>query len=81
MIEKGQHNQKEADQAVHHLQKERTVEFGEGENDVGLLEWAGFAVAVANAHERLLALADWVCPPAAEEGPAQAIEALLDSRP
>ena len=29
---------------------ERTVAFGDGENDVELLEWAGFGVAVANAH-------------------------------
>ena len=29
---------------------EQTVAFGDGENDVELLEWAGFGVAVANAH-------------------------------
>ena len=56
---------------------ERTVAIGDGENDVELLEWAGYAVAVANAHERLLAIADAVCPPASEEGPAQLIEAVL----
>jgi Cof subfamily protein (haloacid dehalogenase superfamily) len=63
--------------------RERTVAFGDGENDVELLEWAGYAVAVANAHERVLALADFVCPPVEEEGVAQVIEALLaavDSR-
>ena len=32
--------------------QERTVGFGDGENDVPLLEWAGYAVAVANAHDR-----------------------------
>ena len=31
-----------------------TVAFGDGENDVELLEWAGYGVAVANAHERVL---------------------------
>jgi Cof subfamily protein (haloacid dehalogenase superfamily) len=56
-----------------------TVAFGDGENDVELLEWAGFGVAVANAHARVLAAADWVCPPAAEEGVAQVIEAFLES--
>ena len=60
--------------------RERTVAFGDGENDVELLEWAGFGVAVANAHPRVLAVADWVCPSAAEEGVAQVIEAVLDSR-
>jgi Cof subfamily protein (haloacid dehalogenase superfamily) len=57
--------------------QERTVGFGDGENDVPLLEWAGYAVAVANAHERVLARADFVCPPVNEEGVAQVIEAYL----
>ena len=62
------------------LDAERAVAFGDGENDVELLEWARFGVAVANAHPRAIAAADWVCPSAAEEGVAQVVEALLDSR-
>jgi Cof subfamily protein (haloacid dehalogenase superfamily) len=58
-----------------------TIAFGDGENDVELLEWAGHAVAVANAHPRALAAADEVCPSVEEEGVAQRIEALLDSLP
>ena len=54
-----------------------TIAFGDGENDVELLAWAGYAVAVANAHDRVLAVADFVCPSVAEEGVAQTIEALL----
>jgi Cof subfamily protein (haloacid dehalogenase superfamily) len=57
---------------------ERTVAFGDGENDVELLQWAGFGIAVANAHPRVLAAADWVCPSAEVEGVAQVIEALLE---
>ena len=57
--------------------RERTVAFGDGENDVELLEWAGYAVAVEDAHPRLAAVANWTCPPAAEEGVAQVIEAYL----
>ena len=45
-----------------------------------LLESAGYAVAVANAHERVLAVADLVVPRDSEEGVAQMIEAYLDSR-
>ena len=30
--------------------REESVAFGDGENDVELLEWAGYGVAVANAH-------------------------------
>ncbi len=59
--------------------RERTVALGDGENDVELLEWAGYAVAVENAHERVLAIADLVCPPVQEEGVAQVLEAYLDS--
>jgi Cof subfamily protein (haloacid dehalogenase superfamily) len=60
--------------------REATVAFGDGENDVELLEWAGYGVAVANAHERVLAIADYVCPSVDEEGVAQVMEAVLDSR-
>jgi len=56
-----------------------TVSFGDGENDVELLEWAGYGVAVENAHDRVLAVADFVCPPCDEEGVAQVFEAYLDS--
>jgi Cof subfamily protein (haloacid dehalogenase superfamily) len=59
---------------------EQTVALGDGENDVELLEWAGYAVAVENAHDRVLAVADFVCPPVTEEGVAQVIEAYLDTR-
>ena len=59
---------------------ERTVAFGDGENDVELLEWAGYAVAVENAHERVKAVADFVCPGVDDEGVAQVLEAYLDSR-
>ena len=60
---------------------ERTVAFGDGENDVELLDWAGYAVAVANAHERVLERADHVAPSVDEEGVAQVIEAYLGLAP
>jgi Cof subfamily protein (haloacid dehalogenase superfamily) len=60
--------------------KDRTIAFGDGENDVELVEWAGYGIAVANAHERVKAVADFVCPPVDDEGVAQVLEAYLDSR-
>jgi len=60
--------------------KEQTIAFGDGENDVELVEWPGFGIAVANAHERVKAVADWVCPSAEDDGVAQVLEALLDLR-
>jgi Cof subfamily protein (haloacid dehalogenase superfamily) len=62
------------------LSAERTIAFGDGENDVELLAWAAYGVAVANAHERVLAVADYVCPPVEEEGVAVVLEAFLASR-
>ena len=56
---------------------ERTIAFGDGENDLELIDWAGFGVAVENADDRLKACADWICPSAEEEGVAQVLEALL----
>jgi len=58
-----------------------TVACGDGENDSELLDWAGFAVAVANADPQILARADLVVPPVQEEGVAALLEAYLDSLP
>ncbi len=60
--------------------RERTVAFGDGENDIELVDWAAFGVAVENAHDRVKELADLICPPVTEEGVAQVLEAYLDSR-
>jgi Cof subfamily protein (haloacid dehalogenase superfamily) len=56
----------------------QTIAFGDGENDIELLAWAGYAIAVANSHPQVLELADFVCPPVTEEGVAQVIEAYLE---
>jgi Cof subfamily protein (haloacid dehalogenase superfamily) len=57
--------------------KKDTIAFGDGENDIELVEWAGYGVAVENAHERVKAVADWICPSARDEGVAQVLESLL----
>ena len=57
--------------------REQTVAFGDGENDVELIDWAGYGVAVANAHDRVKEVADFVCPSVDEEGVAQVLEAFL----
>jgi len=56
---------------------EETIAFGDGENDLELLDWAGYAVAVENAHPLVKARANFVCPSVQEEGVAQVIEAFL----
>jgi Cof subfamily protein (haloacid dehalogenase superfamily) len=60
--------------------RERTVAFGDGENDVELVDWAGYGVAVDNAHDDVKDVADFICPPVDEQGVAQVLEAYLDSR-
>jgi Cof subfamily protein (haloacid dehalogenase superfamily) len=60
--------------------RERTVAFGDGENDIELVDWAGYGVAVENAHDLVKKVADLVCPSVDEEGVAQVLEAYLDSR-
>jgi Cof subfamily protein (haloacid dehalogenase superfamily) len=56
-----------------------TVACGDGENDRELLDWAGFGVAVANAHPDILVRADLVVPSVEEEGVAALFETYLDS--
>jgi hypothetical protein len=57
--------------------RERTVAFGDGENDIELVDWAGYGVAVENADDRVKEVADLVCPSVDEEGVAQVLEAFL----
>src|SRR5581483_10994051 len=52
----------------------------DGENDRELLDWAGFGVAVANAHPEILARAQLVVPSVDDEGVALLFDAYLDSR-
>jgi len=56
-----------------------TVACGDGENDRELLDWAGFGVAVANAHRDILARAQLVVPSVEDEGVALLFDAYLDS--
>ena len=59
---------------------EQTVACGDGENDRELLDWAGYGVAVGNAHQDILDRADLVVPDVEHEGVAALLEAYLDSR-
>jgi len=58
---------------------EETIACGDGENDRELLHWAGFGVAVANAHPDVLERADLIVPSVQEEGVALLLESYLDS--
>jgi len=62
------------------LERERIVAFGDGENDIEAIEWAGFGISVERGHTRLLERADWICPGPEDDGVALVIEAFLHSR-
>lgn len=48
--------------------KEEAIAFGDGQNDIGMLEAVGTGVAMGNAKDEVKASADAVCPPAEEDG-------------
>ncbi len=57
-----------------------TVAFGDGANDLELLEAAGLGVAVTDADPALLRIADWTVPSVSEDGVAGFLSLLVDSR-
>ena len=56
---------------------EEVIAFGDGQNDVGMIRFAGLGCAVANAREEVRAQADLVAPSNHEDGVAQVIMRLL----
>jgi Cof subfamily protein (haloacid dehalogenase superfamily) len=58
----------------------RLVAFGDGANDLELLEAAGLGVAMADADPALLRIADWTVPSVAEDGVAGFLSLLVHSR-
>lgn len=53
-----------------------TWAFGDGLNDIEMLEKVGFGVAMGNAHADLKAVADYVCPNAWDDGIYQGLKEL-----
>lgn len=52
---------------------QRVLAIGDSDNDIPMLEVAGFAIAMGNANARVKAVADWVAPSIDEEGAAVAL--------
>jgi Cof subfamily protein (haloacid dehalogenase superfamily) len=59
------------------ISPEEVVAFGDMPNDVAMLKWAGWGVAVANAHPAVLACADEVTCSNMHDGVAVVVERLL----
>jgi Cof subfamily protein (haloacid dehalogenase superfamily) len=60
------------------IPRDQTVAFGNGYNDIHMLEWVGLAVAVAGAVPEVLDVAHRVAPPMEEDGAAIVLEELLE---
>lgn len=62
------------------IPREEVLAFGDGGNDLPMIQWAGFSVAMANAKEVVRQAASYVAPPFEEDGFAQAVEGILSGR-
>ncbi len=60
------------------ISQDETIAFGNGYNDIQMLEWAGLGVAIGGAVPEALAVADRVAPPIEQDGAARVLEELLD---
>lgn len=60
------------------VEQSRVVAFGDARNDIEMISWAGHGVAVANANDEVLRVADEVAHSNADDGVARVIERLLE---
>ncbi|HEY8552657.1 MAG TPA: Cof-type HAD-IIB family hydrolase [Thermaerobacter sp.] len=60
--------------------REAVIAIGDGENDLGMIRWAGLGVAVANARPEVRAAARLVIGHHAEEGVARFLETVVSRR-
>lgn len=62
------------------FRQEETIAFGDGGNDMEMLQWAGMGVAMGNAAPEVQAKADYVTTSVDDEGILNAIEHLVDTK-
>ncbi|MFF2409956.1 HAD family hydrolase [Streptomyces sp. NPDC058092] len=63
------------------VRSEDVIAFGDMPNDIPILNWAGYGVAMANCHPELKAVADEVAPSHDEDGVAAVLERFLALAP
>ena len=61
------------------IDRSETLAFGNGYNDVPMLEWAGLGVAVGGGVPEAIDAADRIAPGIEDDGVARTLEALLDA--
>ncbi len=57
--------------------RERVLAIGDGNNDIPMMQWAGYAVAMGNAKPAVKELAHWIAPPIERNGLAAALVHLF----
>ncbi|HEX8229894.1 MAG TPA: HAD family hydrolase [Chloroflexia bacterium] len=57
--------------------REEVMAIGDGHNDLDMLQWAGYGLAMPTAPQAVLAIAHGVCLPLADDGAAEAIERFI----
>ena len=58
---------------IMNIDPQRVLAIGDSENDIPMLQAAGFGIAMGNATESLKAVSDWIAPPIEEDGAAVAL--------
>lgn len=59
------------------IRQEETIAFGDGANDIEMLEWCGIGIAMGNASDTVKAHADRVTASVDEEGILRAVEKMI----
>jgi len=62
------------------LDQQHCVTIGDGENDLELIDWAGFGIAVGGGHPELLRRADWIAPSIDDDGVPRVLQAIAEAR-
>lgn len=62
------------------IAREQVLAIGDGHNDLPMMRWAGYAVAMGNAKPAVKEAADWVAPPIEQNGLARALVELFELR-
>ena len=61
--------------AAHYgFRREEVMAIGDGHNDMDMLEWAGWGIAMETAPQAVRDVARIICPPITQDGAAEAIE-------
>lgn len=63
------------------IPQERTMAFGDADNDIPMIRWAGLGVAMENARPSAREAADRIAPPHDQDGVAVVLEELFDFAP